>query len=112
MLLKCLKLKPLMNPTMIHSCNISSTSASVTKIHRTKFTRTYPTILVKPDGSSINIRYQEPRQIIRLPLDLSTLTEAERKARMEKRKPRQKIVVQEELEDSFNSNRYLKFIKK
>lgn len=47
-----------------------------------------------------------------MPLDLSTLTEAERKARVEKRKPRQKIHVEEELEDTFNSNKYLKYIKK
>lgn len=47
-----------------------------------------------------------------LPLDLSTLSEAERKARLDKRKPRQKIRVEEELEDSFNSNKYLNYIKK
>lgn len=47
-----------------------------------------------------------------LPLDLSTLTEAERKARVDKRKPRQVIRVMEELEDNFDSDKYLKFIRK
>ena len=49
---------------------------------------------------------------MKLPLDLSTLTEAERKARMDSRKPKQKIVVQAAYDDSFNSKKYLKFVKK
>lgn len=114
---------------------INSSSTSITKIHRATYARTYPTVLVLPDGSSINIKYHEPRKIIKvsniyinysinhfnkfnfsynikLPLDLSTLSDAERKARVERRKPRQTIKVEEELEDNFNSNKYLKFIKK
>lgn len=113
---------------------ISSSSTSITKIHRSVYARTYPTIVVLPDGSSINVKYYEPRKIIKvdqqryygtllkfvfnifwhlqLPLDLSLLTEAERKARVDRRKPRQVIRVEEELEDNFNSNKYLKFIKK
>lgn len=46
--------------------NVSSKSAAVTKIHRTLYCRMYPTLLVQPDGSTINIRYHEPRQIIRV----------------------------------------------
>jgi len=94
---------------MMHTCKISSSSASITKVHRATFARTYPTIVVLPNGSTINIRYHEPRQIIRLPLDLSTLTDAERKGRLEKRKPRQKIRIEEDLEDTFNSNKYFTF---
>ncbi|KAJ6637413.1 39S ribosomal protein L55, mitochondrial [Pseudolycoriella hygida] len=112
MFFKILKLKPLINPTTIQSCKISSTSASITKVHRKTYARTYPTIVVLPNGSSINSRYHEPRQIIKLPLDLSTLTDAQRKARLEKRKPKQKIIVHEEVDDTFNSNRYINLIKK
>lgn len=171
--------------------SISSSSAAVTKIHRSVYSRSYPTIVVLPDGSSINIRYHEPRKIIKvfcliliveyilssswlaevvfsahrhpqlanveaiflapisfltsnpsanwstifctnrstvicinfksqiisfssfqLPLDVSTLSEAERKARIEARKPKRKIKIEEEVEDNFDSKKYLKYIKK
>lgn len=72
----------------------------------------YPTVVVQPDGSTINIRYHEPRKIIKLPLDLSTLSEAERKARLEARKPRKKVKIMEEVEDTFNAKKYMKYIKK
>lgn len=91
---------------------VSSSTAVVTKIHRLNFARDYPTILVNPDGSSVNIRYENPRKIIRFPLDLSLLTETERKARLEKRKPKTKVKIEEDIKDNFSANKYLKFIKK
>lgn len=63
-------------------------------------------------GSSIAIRYQEPRKLIKLPLDLSTLSEAEKKTRLDARKPRKKIKIEDEVEDNFNSKKYLKYLKK
>lgn len=45
---------------------LSSVSASITKIHRQTYARTYPTVVVLSDGSSINIRYHEPRKIIKV----------------------------------------------
>ncbi|XP_012252772.1 39S ribosomal protein L55, mitochondrial [Athalia rosae] len=87
-------------------------TGAITKIHRKVYERTYPTVLVQSDGSSINIRYYEPRQIIQLPLDLSTLTEAERKARLAARRPKTMIKIEDELEDTFNPKKYLKYIKK
>lgn len=47
-----------------------------------------------------------------LPLDLSTLTEAQRKARMDARKPRKRLHIVEDLEDNFRSKQYLKYVKK
>jgi large subunit ribosomal protein L55 len=47
-----------------------------------------------------------------MPADMSTLSEAERIARLEKRKPKKKIVVEEELEDSYDINRYSHLWKK
>lgn len=69
-------------------------------------------MVVNPDGSTYNIRYHEPRVIIKLPFDLSTLSEAERKARLEKRKPKAKIEIREEIDDKFSANKYLNLIKK
>lgn len=44
----------------------NSNIAAVTKVHRETYTRTYPTTVVLADGSSINIRYHEPRKIIKV----------------------------------------------
>ncbi|XP_030371733.1 39S ribosomal protein L55, mitochondrial [Scaptodrosophila lebanonensis] len=92
--------------------NISSTTAAVTRLHRSIYCRMYPTVVVQPDGSTIMIRYHEPRKIIKLPLDLSSLSDSERKARLEARKPRKKVKIMEEVEDSFNAKKYMKFINK
>ncbi|KAI9576976.1 hypothetical protein GQX74_014343 [Glossina fuscipes] len=92
--------------------SISSSSASVTRLHRAVYTRQYPLVMILPDGSSINVRYPEPRKIVKLPLDLSTLSETERKARLDARKPRKKLKVVDEIEDNFNARKYMKYIKK
>ncbi|XP_034824931.1 large ribosomal subunit protein mL55 [Maniola hyperantus] len=92
--------------------NLNNNVASITRIHREVFTRMYPTKVVLANGASINIRYHEPRKIIKLPLDLSTLSEDERKARLEKRKPKRKVKITEFVEDNFNAKKYLKYLKK
>lgn len=46
--------------------SVSSSTAAITKIHRAVYTRNYPTIMVQADGSSVNIRYHEPRKIIKV----------------------------------------------
>lgn len=50
--------------------------------------------------------------LLQLPLDLSTLSEEERKRRLENRKPRIAVKVEEDLEDSFNARKYLRYIRK
>lgn len=45
---------------------LNNNVASITKIHREKYARMYPTTVVLPDGSSIKIRYHEPRHIIKV----------------------------------------------
>ncbi|XP_019868322.2 39S ribosomal protein L55, mitochondrial [Aethina tumida] len=93
--------------------NISSLSASITRPHRTTYTRAYPTVLVHPNGSTTTIRYDEPRQIIKLPVNIWLLSEAERKERLEKRKPKKKVVIDEDFEeDTYDSHEYLKYLKK
>lgn len=96
----------------ITSRNASSTTCAITKKHRAVYARTFPCTIVKPDGSTYTAEYHEPRAIIKLPFDLSTLTEAERKARLEKRKPKMKVEIREEIDDKFSANKYLNFIKK
>ncbi|XP_033222108.1 39S ribosomal protein L55, mitochondrial [Belonocnema kinseyi] len=83
-------------------------SAAITKKHRATYLRTYPVSLVFANGSTINIQYHEPRRIIKLPVDLSLLTDAERKAKIESRKQKTKIKIQEEIEDDFDEDKYIK----
>lgn len=45
---------------------LNSNSASITRPHRLTYTRTYPTVLVFPNGSTITIRYTEPKQILKV----------------------------------------------
>ncbi|XP_049815532.1 39S ribosomal protein L55, mitochondrial [Schistocerca nitens] len=92
--------------------HLNSNTASVCKIHRQVYPRTYPVLIVLPDGATINIRYHEPRKIIKLPLDLSTLSDEERKLRLEKRKPKSKVKIEDDYEDDFDVNKYLKYIRK
>lgn len=44
----------------------NSNTASVTRTKRIIYPRMYPTLLVYPDGSTVNIRYKEPRKIIKV----------------------------------------------
>ncbi|XP_044753259.1 39S ribosomal protein L55, mitochondrial [Coccinella septempunctata] len=91
---------------------LNAWSAAITKPHRYTYTRTYPTTLVNPDGSSYTIRYYEPRQIITLPLNIWTLSEAERKAKLEMRKPKSRVKYQDDLDDSYDASKYLKYVQK
>ncbi|KAK9877314.1 hypothetical protein WA026_017708 [Henosepilachna vigintioctopunctata] len=91
---------------------LNAFSAAITKPHRYTYTRTYPTVLVNPDGSSITIRYPEPRQIIKLPLNIWTLSEAERKAKLERRRPKKKVKYEDDFEDNYDSSKYLKYMTK
>lgn len=45
---------------------LNSNTASITKVHRKMYTRMYPTAVILPDGSSITVRYNEPRSIIKV----------------------------------------------
>lgn len=53
-----------------------------------------------------------PNVYPQLPLDLSTLTDEERKRRLESRKPQIVIKVEEDLDDNFSAKKYLRYIKK
>jgi large subunit ribosomal protein L55 len=44
--------------------------SQVYKANRELFARLYPTTLVFKDGSTITVRYHEPRQILKIPLTL------------------------------------------
>ncbi|GAA6092673.1 39S ribosomal protein L55, mitochondrial isoform X1 [Tachysurus ichikawai] len=99
-----------------HTTNTQSNSnkSSVVRCSRQKYERMYPVLLVRPDGSTINIRYKEPRRIIMMPVDITSLSEEERKARMRKRDPKKDMAKRkdDEFEDDFKLEDYSKFWKK
>ncbi|XP_023677127.1 large ribosomal subunit protein mL55 isoform X1 [Paramormyrops kingsleyae] len=92
----------------------NSNKISVTRSGRWKYERSYPVLLVRPDGSTVSIRYKEPRRILMMPLDISTLSEEEKKARLKKHEQKRAEVkpVVEEFEDDFKVDDYSKFWKK
>ncbi|XP_067386520.1 large ribosomal subunit protein mL55 isoform X2 [Emydura macquarii macquarii] len=91
----------------------NSNRTSIARIQRQTYGRTYPVLLIKPDGSAIRISYKEPRRILTMPVDLSTLSEAERRERLRKRESRKVKTSQEKVfDDEFNLDEYRKFWKK
>ncbi|XP_004466941.2 large ribosomal subunit protein mL55 isoform X2 [Dasypus novemcinctus] len=87
--------------------------AALTRLHRQAYARLYPVLLVKQDGSTIHIRYKEPRRMLEMPIDIDTLPPEERKARLRKREAKFPETKKEpELEDDFDVERYRRFWSK
>lgn len=74
----------------------------------------YKVRLVQPDGSSYAIRYPEPCKIICLPIDPSTMTEEEKKARMKRLKPEKpkQIYEVEEEDAAFDQRSWADLVQK
>ncbi|XP_007169960.2 39S ribosomal protein L55, mitochondrial isoform X2 [Balaenoptera acutorostrata] len=84
--------------------------ASLTRVHRQTYARLYPVLLVKQDGSTIHIRYREPRRMLTMPVDLDSLSPEERRARFRKREAQVKEKEEEpELGDDFDVEQYKQF---
>ncbi|XP_005414293.1 PREDICTED: 39S ribosomal protein L55, mitochondrial [Chinchilla lanigera] len=100
-------------PRCLHTSSswADSTRAALTRLHRQAYARLYPVLLVKQDGSTIHIRYREPRRMLAMPLDLDTLSPEERRARLRKREAqlRHKKEEEPELTDDFDAERYRRF---
>ncbi|XP_069854059.1 collagen alpha-2(I) chain-like [Dipodomys merriami] len=103
-------------PCFLHTSSrqADSNRASVTRLRRQAYARLYPVLLVKQDGSTIHIRYREPRRMLVMPLDLDTLTPEERRARFRKREAllQQKKEEEPELVDGFDTEQYRQFWSK
>jgi len=99
--------------TFVNSVRFNSNRATIGRINRLQYLRQYPTTVVNPDGSTFTIRYFEPRRIIKLPVDITTLSEPEKQAHFKRRRPTTKVTLEEEFEDNeFDSSKYLNLVKK
>lgn len=56
--------------------------------------------------------YIKIKNLLQLPIDLSKLSEEEKKLRLEKRKPKKKVKIVDDIQDDYNAKKYLKYIKK
>ena len=55
----------------------------------------YKVRLQQPDGSTLTLRYHEPHDLIRLPVDPNSLTAEEKRERLNRLKPEKEIKVHE-----------------
>ncbi|XP_068790184.1 large ribosomal subunit protein mL55 [Struthio camelus] len=88
-----------------------SNRTSVARVRRQAYGRLYPVLLVKTDGSTVRVRYKEPKKILTLPLDSNALPEAERKARLRRQFPARFKAPKEEAFEDVNLDEYKKFWK-
>jgi len=92
-----------------HVRYLNANRCVVTKIKRAKFSRMYPTTAVLPDGSTITIKYPEPRQLIRFPINIEEATEEDKRRIQLLRRPKQKLIVTEDTGKGFDPRKYIKF---
>jgi len=88
--------------------NLNANRAAVTRVKRATYMRQYPTTLVQPDGSTITVRYPEPRIVLSLPLDIETATEEQKRKISLLRRPKQTLKVEEDSGDAFDPMKYIK----
>ncbi|XP_075602977.1 large ribosomal subunit protein mL55 isoform X2 [Balearica regulorum gibbericeps] len=103
---------PRLLPPIATSSRSNSNRASIAHLHRQLYGRLYPVLLVKTDGSTVHLRYKEPKRILMLPLDSSTLPEAERKARLRRQFPTKPKAAVEETFEGIDLGTYKRFWKK
>ncbi|CAF0819120.1 unnamed protein product [Adineta ricciae] len=81
--------------------------SSITRFSRDIYSRLYPNYLVLPDGSTIRIRYPEPRHLVKLPVDIASLSEKEQKTRLLRRSAVQKEKMEITLDTDYDPTAYL-----
>lgn len=91
----------------------NSNAFKLTMIKRPRYLRMYPTLMVYKDGSTVTVRQSEPRAIIKIPLLYEECkTDDERQAWMTRRKPIERITIDEDETDvKYDANKYLKILR-
>lgn len=80
------------------------------KANRDLFARLYPTTLVFKDGSTVTIRYHEPRQILKIPLTLEECTDEKSKNawQIRRRLLKTQAIIDEKDDITFDARKYLR----
>ncbi|NWY41751.1 RM55 protein, partial [Sylvia atricapilla] len=107
-----LRLQATARPPLAACVRNNSNRAAISHLHRQLYGRLYPVLLVNTDGSTVRLRYSEPKRILMMPLDSNTLPEAERKARLRRQFPSKPKAKEEETFEGIDLNTYKKFWKK
>uniref|UniRef100_A0A914HWI7 Uncharacterized protein n=1 Tax=Globodera rostochiensis TaxID=31243 RepID=A0A914HWI7_GLORO len=81
--------------------------ACLGKIRRKEFVRLYKVRILRSDGSLIFGRCDEPREILKLPADLRTLSDDEQRMRIAERKTAVRKVVEDTFDDTFDFHKYV-----
>ncbi|XP_057697647.1 large ribosomal subunit protein mL55 [Corythoichthys intestinalis] len=110
---RCLLTWHLWRQTQAAPIRLNSNRTSVVRCSRQKYERLYPVLMVRPDGSTVNIRYKEPRRMLMMPVDPSTLSEEERRRRQKKREVKKTVKeAAVHYEDDFKADKYRQFWSK
>ncbi|XP_075276060.1 large ribosomal subunit protein mL55 isoform X3 [Opisthocomus hoazin] len=110
--LSALRLAAVPRLPLASSTRSNSNRASVCHLHRQLYGRLYPVFLVNTDGSTVRLRYREPKRLLTLPLDSSTLPEAQRRARLRRQVPSRPKAGAEETFEGIDLGTYSRFWKK
>jgi len=89
--------------------HLNANRAVVTKIKRPVFARLHPVTTVLPDGSTITVKYKEPKNLIRFPLDLETATAEQKRIVAQMRRPKTKLNTIEDKGKAFDPMKYVKY---
>ncbi|XP_020783379.1 39S ribosomal protein L55, mitochondrial [Boleophthalmus pectinirostris] len=97
-----------------HTARLSSNRSSVVRCGRQVYERSFPVLLLRPDGSTVHIRYREPRRLLVMPVDVSTLSEEERRSRLKRREVKRSTQrpPEEEYHEQFRADQYKHFWRK
>ena len=83
-----------------------SNACITTTQKRSTFPRMYRTLLVRPDGSTVTIRYKEPVKMIKMPIDVTVLSDAERTKLWLSRQEKVVDSFDDDIQDDFKVNEY------
>ncbi|XP_023349780.1 39S ribosomal protein L55, mitochondrial [Eurytemora carolleeae] len=87
--------------------NLNCNRAGITRTKRAMYMYQFPTSVVNPDGSTIQVKYPEPRVLLKLPLDLESATPAQKRQIQLIRRPKQALKITEDTGDSFDPLKYI-----
>ncbi|OWK52597.1 39S ribosomal protein L55, mitochondrial [Lonchura striata] len=110
--LRALRLPAASRAALAACARSNSNRAAVGHLQRQRYGRRYPVLLVGTDGSTVRLRYGEPKRILMVRGQPRGLPEAERKARLRRHFPSKPKAKQEETFEGIDLDTYKKFWKK